>query len=75
MNYTATDNTLQNSTAYRMGKIDFDPTSFIDQLFVPVKTGLIPLNSKKLELRMTVQDGLINDVNDGLNIHDSWGIN
>ena len=36
---------------------------------------LIPLNSKKLELRMTVQDGLINDVNDGLNIHDSWGIN
>jgi hypothetical protein len=70
VNYTNTTTTI-NNTFYKMGKIDYDPTSYVDKLFIPVRTGLIPLNSKTLALRITVQDGLINNVN----TTDFWGIN
>lgn len=74
LNYTTTGTSPERDSAgnqWNIGKIELDPTSFIDQVFAPIRTGLITLSSTYANVKITVSDGSLNTSSSATKF---WGI-
>lgn len=51
---TETSEVDSDDIHWNIGIISTDPSAYIDQVFAPIKTGMLPLNHKVAAIKITV---------------------